>query len=67
MYLSGMGVDQDPIEAVFWLKLSARQGDAPATKLLDGILLTMPAGDIRTADQKVSEWMMKNAAKSANP
>ena len=67
MYRIGEGFDRDLIEAVFWLKLSTRQGDVTAARLLEGILVAMPADDVRAANQKVSEWTTKRASAPANP
>ncbi len=62
MYVAGLGVPQDYIEAHKWLNLAAARGDAEAASERDALAAKMTPGQIASAQDRAREWRPDAAA-----
>jgi len=59
LYHEGKGVVRDPLQAYFWLKVAALQGDDVSQESLKTVGKTMSTDQIRQAESQAEEWMKK--------
>jgi len=52
MYLTGMGVDEDPIVASAWYRLAAERGTREFVAVRDQLLLKMSEDEVRRSDEE---------------
>jgi localization factor PodJL len=62
----GMGVDKNLAEAAKWYAIAASQGDAGAGEKLEALKKTMPAGDMKAAEDAARQYKPRPMDKVAN-
>ena len=62
MYVAGLGVPQNYVEAHKWLNLAAARGDAEAAAERDALAAKMTPGQIASAQDRALEWRPDSAA-----
>ena len=58
LYLQGLGVIQDYVEAHKWLNLAASRGEAAALKERDALAAQMTPAQIATAQERAAAWRL---------
>ncbi len=65
MYLRGIGVESDPVEALTWFNLAAAEGDALGNQLRLQLESELDASQIAEARRRSSEWLYQERRRQA--
>jgi TPR repeat protein len=57
LYHEGKGTDPDPVQAYFWIRVAALQGDEVASKSLIAVSAGMRPDDIAKGEAEANAWM----------
>ena len=63
LYYEGKGTEPDPVQAYFWIRVAALQGDEVAGKSLIAVSAGMRPGDIAKGEAEANAWIEKSRKK----
>jgi hypothetical protein len=69
MYRDGLGVKQDPVEALMWFTLAAKISGQYFTPLRDALAIKMAPAEVEEAVRRANAWTpaTKKSSKSSEP
>ncbi len=61
LYMTGLGLEKDPVLAHMWFSLAVKQGNESAAEWLEKIAKKMTVDEIAEAERRAQEWAEADA------